>query len=172
MRKTTKRLKRAFIGESVTDNSTPAFPKQGKKNSFFKIAEHLKTAVKTKPAHFSFTNSKKVMRAEENRTGSFVATGSLTFVGGLYPVRPTAEAEGNRLSSADSVVFPGETENTCIQMYDDYSKDPNIRQNEYLQTEGYPDIFTCGHCGYTCKNERPESCPICKARPNAFFRVE
>jgi rubrerythrin len=27
-------------------------------------------------------------------------------------------------------------------------------------------------CGFTCENEPPEVCPVCKAAKKAFFRVD
>jgi len=167
MRKTTERLKRAFIGESVTDNSTPVFSKQGRRNKFFKIAKTFKTAVKIKPVHSRFTNSGKIMRADDNHFMPVSASKSRTFIGGIYPVPRTKETE-SKPPSADSLAFPRETKKVCVGIREDDSKDPELREDR----EEYPDIFICGHCGYTCKNERPESCPICKARCNAFFRVE
>ena len=32
--------------------------------------------------------------------------------------------------------------------------------------------YVCSVCGYTCENEPPDVCPVCKAKSQAFFRVD
>ncbi len=34
------------------------------------------------------------------------------------------------------------------------------------------DYYVCEVCGYTCENEAPDECPVCKAKKNAFFKVD
>ena len=32
------------------------------------------------------------------------------------------------------------------------------------------DYYVCEVCGYTCENEPPDECPVCKAKKKAFFK--
>ena len=34
------------------------------------------------------------------------------------------------------------------------------------------DYYVCDVCGYTCENEPPDECPVCKAKKKAFFKVD
>jgi rubrerythrin len=34
------------------------------------------------------------------------------------------------------------------------------------------DYYVCNVCGYTCENEAPDECPVCKAKKKAFFKVD
>ena len=33
------------------------------------------------------------------------------------------------------------------------------------------DYYVCSVCGYTCENETPDECPVCKAKAKAFFKT-
>jgi rubrerythrin len=34
------------------------------------------------------------------------------------------------------------------------------------------DYWVCSVCGYTCENDAPDECPVCKAKKKAFFKVD
>jgi rubrerythrin len=34
------------------------------------------------------------------------------------------------------------------------------------------DYYVCSVCGYTCEDEAPDECPVCKAKKKAFFKVD
>ncbi|MDA3895059.1 MAG: hypothetical protein PF482_02790 [Desulfobacteraceae bacterium] len=34
------------------------------------------------------------------------------------------------------------------------------------------DYYVCAVCGYTCKNETPKDCPVCKSKKMAFSKVD
>jgi rubrerythrin len=34
------------------------------------------------------------------------------------------------------------------------------------------DYYVCNVCGYTCENDAPDECPVCKAKKKAFFKVD
>jgi len=34
------------------------------------------------------------------------------------------------------------------------------------------DYYVCNVCGYTCEDEAPDECPVCKAKKKAFFKVD
>ena len=34
------------------------------------------------------------------------------------------------------------------------------------------DFYVCPVCGYTAEGEAPDDCPVCKAKKQAFHRVE
>ena len=34
------------------------------------------------------------------------------------------------------------------------------------------DYYVCSVCGYTCENEAPDECPVCKSKKMAFHKVD
>jgi rubrerythrin len=41
-----------------------------------------------------------------------------------------------------------------------------------LDNQEVTDIYVCSVCGYTCEGEAPDECPVCKAKKQAFFKVD
>jgi rubrerythrin len=41
-----------------------------------------------------------------------------------------------------------------------------------LDDQEVTDIYVCSVCGYTCEGEAPDECPVCKAKKQAFFKVD
>jgi rubrerythrin len=50
----------------------------------------------------------------------------------------------------------------------------NLYENALANMDGMAaaDYYVCNVCGYTCENEAPDECPVCKAKKKAFFKVD
>jgi rubrerythrin len=75
----------------------------------------------------------------------------------------TAEAEGDK-AAVRTFTYANEVEKVHAALY------RNALDNLGKQVQA--DYYVCSVCGYTCENEPPDSCPVCKAKSKAFVKVD
>jgi rubrerythrin len=82
----------------------------------------------------------------------------------MYPdMIRQAETEGNA-KALRSFTFANEVEKIHAALY-------QKALNE-METKNDVTYYVCGVCGYTCENEAPEVCPVCKSKKMAFSKVD
>jgi len=74
-----------------------------------------------------------------------------------------AKAEGNKAAER-SFTFANEVEKVHAALYQ--------KALSNLEELKETDYYVCSVCGFTCENEPPDSCPVCNAKPKAFFKVD
>ncbi len=75
----------------------------------------------------------------------------------------TAESEGNK-SAHRSFTYANEVDKVHADLYQKALE--NIDNLEEV------DYYVCSVCGYTCEDEPPDTCPVCKANAKVFFKVD
>jgi rubrerythrin len=80
------------------------------------------------------------------------------------PMIETAKLEGNKAAER-SFTFANTVEKVHADLYQKALD--NLDNPEEVEC-----YYVCSVCGYTCENEPPESCPVCKANIKAFSRVD
>jgi rubrerythrin len=81
----------------------------------------------------------------------------------MYPdMIKAAKEEGNKAAER-SFAYANEVEEVHANLYQ--------KALDSLDSPEEVDYYVCSVCGYTCENEPPEKCPVCGARPKAFFKV-
>ena len=82
----------------------------------------------------------------------------------MYPAMiEEAKAEDNK-GALRSFEYANAVEKVHAELY----------ENALANMDGMAaaDYYVCEVCGYTCENEAPDECPVCKAKKQAFFRVD
>ncbi len=165
MSQTEQNLLEAFAGESQANRKYLAFAKKADKEGYPQVANLFRAAAEaeTVHAHAHLRVLKGIKSTAENLKEAIA--GETHEFKSMYPdMIETAKSEGNKAAER-SFNFANEVEEIHADLYqkalDSLDNPENI--------ECY---YVCGVCGYTCENDPPETCPVCKANIKAFSRVD
>jgi len=164
MSKTMENLAAAFAGESQANRKYLAFAKKADRDGYPQIAKLFRAAAEAETVHAhahlramggvgdTASNLKEAIAGETHEFKD------------MYPkMIAEAEAEGAKVPLR-SFKFANEVEEVHANLY--------RKALDNMDNMEECDYYVCSVCGYTCENEIPESCPVCKAKPNAFFKVD
>ncbi|MDD2390112.1 MAG: rubrerythrin family protein [Desulfobacterales bacterium] len=164
MNKTEQNLLEAFSGESQANRKYLAFAKQADKEGHPQTAKLFRAAAEaeTVHAHAHLKAVGGINSTAENLREAI--SGETHEFREMYPeMIETAKAEGHKAAER-SFTYANEVEKVHAQLYQ------NALDN--LDSPTVADYYVCSVCGYTCENEPPDSCPVCKAKAKAFFKVD
>ncbi len=164
MSQTEKNLMEAFAGESQANRKYLAFAKQAEKDGYPRTARLFRAAAEAETIHAhnhlktvggirtTLENLKEALAGETHEFKS------------MYPeMIKTAEAEGDK-NAVRTFTYANEVEKIHADLY--HKAIYNLSDQEMT------DYYVCSVCGYTCENEPPDSCPVCKAKAKAFAKVD
>lgn len=164
MSQTEKNLKEAFAGESQANRKYLAFAKQAEKEGYPQAAKLFRAAAEAETVH-AHAHLRTLGEIKSTKDNLNAAVSGETFeFKSMYPdMIKTAEAEGNKAAHR-SFTYANDVEKVHAKLY----------QNALDNLDSLPeaDYYVCSICGYTCENEAPDTCPVCKAKKAAFFKVE
>ena len=163
MSKTDANLQEAFAGESQANRRYLAFAKQAEKDGYPQVAKLFRAAAEAETVHAHAhlkvlggiqSTSENLKEAIAGETHEFKK---------MYPAMiEGATQEGNRAAER-SFSYANEVEKVHAALYQ--------HALENLDSLPDADYYVCSVCGYTCENEPPDTCPVCKAKAKAFFKV-
>ncbi len=164
MSKTQKNLWEAFAGESQANRKYLAFAKQAEKDGYQRIARLFRAAAEAETIHAHAhlkvvggikSTAENLKEAIDGETHEFRS---------MYPeMIKAAEDEGNK-EAVRTFTYANEVEKVHAALYKNALD--NIGKQESV------DYYICTVCGYTCENEPPDSCPVCKSKAKAFIKVD
>jgi rubrerythrin len=164
MSKTEKNLAEAFAGESQANRRYLAFAKQADKEGYHQVAKLFRAAAEAETVHAHAhlkalggikTTAENLKEAIAGETHEFKS---------MYPdMIATAKEEANKAAER-SFAYANEVEKIHAGLYQ--------KALDSLAGLKETDYYVCSVCGYTCENEPPDTCPVCKAKAKAFFRVD
>ena len=164
MGKTEQNLREAFAGESQANRKYLAFAKQAEKEGYPQAAKLFRAAAEAETVHAHAhlralggvgTTAENLQSAISGETHEFKE---------MYPnMIDLAKEEGNK-SAERSFAFANEVEKIHADLYQ--------KALDNLDNMEEVDYHVCSVCGYTCEKEPPDRCPVCGARPKAFFKVD
>lgn len=163
MSKTEKNLMEAFAGESQANRRYLAFAKQAEKEGYPRAARLFRAAAEaeTVHAHAHLKTAGGIKSTTENLKEAIA--GEMHEYKSMYPeMIKTAEAEGDK-AAVRTFTYANEVEKIHASLY------RNALDN--LGKQKQADYYVCMVCGYTCENEPPDSCSVCKAKSKAFVKV-
>jgi rubrerythrin len=166
MGKTLEDLKAAFAGESQANRKYLAFAKQADKDGFAGIAKLFRAAAEaeTVHAHNHLKAMKGIASTAENLKEA--VAGEIHEFKSMYPeMIAHAQAEGDKTAER-SFTVANEVEKVHANLYQ-----KALEGLEAGNDTGVDTYFVCSVCGYTCEDEAPDTCPVCKAKKQAFFEV-
>jgi rubrerythrin len=164
MSKTEKNLAEAFAGESQANRRYLAFAKQADKEGYHQVAKLFRAAAEAETVHAHAhmkalggikTTAENLKEAIAGETHEFKS---------MYPdMIATAKEEANKAAER-SFAYANEVEKIHAGLYQ--------KALDNLAGLKETDYYVCSVCGYTCEGEPPDTCPVCKAKAKAFFRVD
>ncbi len=163
MSKTEKNLAEAFAGESQANRRYLAFAKQADKEGYPQVAKLFRAAAEAETVHAHAhlkalggvkTTAENLKEAIAGETHEFKS---------MYPdMIATAKEEANKAAER-SFAYANEVEKIHAGLYQKALDNlAGLKETNY---------YVCSVCGYTCENEPPDTCPVCKAKAKAFFKV-
>lgn len=164
MSQTEKNLMEAFAGESQANRKYLAFAKQAEKEGYPRVARLFRAAAEaeTVHAHAHLKTAGGIKSTIENLKEA--VAGEIHEFKSMYPeMIKTAEAEGDK-NAVRTFTYANEVEKIHAGLYQ--------KALDNIGNQDMVDYYVCSVCGYTCENEPPDSCPVCKSKAKAFSRVD
>jgi rubrerythrin len=162
--KTDKNLMDAFAGESQANRKYLAFAEKADAEGYAQAARLFRAAAaaETVHAHSHLKVAKGVNATAENLKAA-IAGETFEFQD-MYPdMIAAAEEEGNK-AAVRTFTFANEVEKIHAELYQ--------KALDNLDKQADVTYYVCSVCGYTCEDEVPDICPVCKAKAKAFFKVD
>jgi rubrerythrin len=159
-----KDLLNAFAGESQANRKYLAFAKQAEKEGLPQVAKLFRASAEAETIHaHNHLRTVGGIKATAENLKEAIAGETHEFKK-MYP-EMIEHSKNEGLKAAELTFnFANETEKVHAALYQ-HALD-NLNSLEEV------DYYVCSVCGYTCENEPPDNCPICKAKAAAFFKVD
>jgi rubrerythrin len=164
MSKSEKNLSDAFAGESQANRKYLAFAKQADKEGFPQVAKLFRAAAAAETVH-AHSHLKQLGGIKSTKENLEAAIGGETHeFKEMYPqMIKEAEEEENK-GALRSFKLANDVEKVHAGLYQKALD--NLGSNEDV------DIYVCDICGYTAEGGAPDECPVCKAKKQAFKKVD
>ncbi len=164
MSKTEQNLKDAFAGESQANRKYLAFAKKADQEGYKQVARLFRAAAEaeTVHAHAHLRTLKGIGSTADNLKAAIA--GETHEFKSMYPAMINeAKAEDNK-AALRSFEYANAVEKVHANLYQ--------KALEKMDKLEEADYYVCSVCGYTCEDEAPDECPVCKAKKKAFFKVD
>jgi len=162
--KSEKNLKEAFAGESQANRKYLAFAKKAEAEGYKQVAKLFRAAAEaeTVHAHNHLRELGGIRTTSENLNEAI--SGETFEFQSMYPkMIEEAKAEANALAER-SFVYANDVEKIHADLYK--------KALEHLGKNEDTDYYVCQVCGNTVEGHAPEECPICKAKKQAFKKID
>ena len=164
MSKSEQNLRDAFAGESQANRKYLAFALKADKEGYSQAARLFRAAAaaETVHAHAHLRTLKGVGATADNLKEAIA--GETHEFKTMYPAMiEDAKAEDNK-AAFRSFDYANAVEKIHAELYQ--------KALDNLDSMETVDYYVCNVCGYTCENDAPDECPVCKAKKKAFFKVD
>ena len=164
MSKTMNDLAEAFAGESQANRKYLAFAKKAEQDGFPQVAKLFRAAAEAETVH-AHAHLREMGGIKTTKENLEEAIGGETheFMS-MYPAMiEDAKAEANQ-GALRSFMYANEVEKIHANLYK--------KALEMLGKNETVEYFVCQVCGNTVENEAPDECPICKAKKQAFKKID
>ncbi len=164
MSKTQTNLQNAFAGESQANRKYLAWAKKAEQEGFKQVAKLFKAVAEAETihAHNHLRQMGGVKSTKENLESAIA--GEVFEFQKMYPqMIAEAEAEGDK-NAVRTLTYANEVEKVHADLYK--SALANLGKNADA------DYYVCGVCGHTVEGEPPDECPVCKAKKQAYKKID
>ena len=164
MSKTENNLKEAFAGESQANRKYLAFAKKAESEGFKQAAKLFRAAAEAETVHaHAHLREPKGIRSTKENLEEAISGESYEFQN-MYPGM-IADAKAESMAGAlRSFEFANAVEKIHAALYkkmlENLGKTPDV------------DYWVCQVCGMTVEGEAPDECPVCRAKKQAFKKVD
>jgi len=162
--KSEKNLKEAFAGESQANRKYLAFAKKAEAEGFKQVARLFRAAAEAETVH-AHNHLRELGGIKSTKENLEAAIGGETFeFESMYPkMIEEAKAEANMLAER-TFVYANEVEKIHADLYK--------KALENLGNNVETDYYVCQVCGNTVEGAAPDECPVCKAKKQAFRKID
>jgi rubrerythrin len=163
MSKTEQNLKDAFAGESQANRKYLAFAQKAEAEGHRQVAKLFRAAAEAETVH-AINHLRELGGIQSTDKNLNVALNGESYeFQKMYPrMIEDAKAEGNQ-GALRTFSLANEVEKVHAALYDKAIKN--------LGKSPDADYYVCQVCGYTAEGEAPDDCPVCKAKKQAFKKV-
>ena len=164
MSKTENNLKEAFAGESQANRTYLAFAKKAEQEGYKQVAKLFRAAAEaeTVHAHAHLREIGTVKGTKENL--EYAMAGEIHEFKSMYPAMiDDAKAEDVK-GALRSFQYANDVEKIHAELYK--------KAIDTLGKEAPADYYVCQVCGMTVEGGPPDECPVCKAKKQAFKKVD
>jgi rubrerythrin len=163
MSKTEQNLKDAFAGESQANRKYLAFAQKAEAEGHTQVARLFRAAAEAETVHaINHLRELGGIQSTDKNLNAALSGESYEFQK-MYPqMIADAKAEGIQ-GALRSFTLANEVEKVHAALYEKAIKN--------LGRSVAADYWVCQVCGYTAEGEAPDDCPVCKAKKQAFKRV-
>ncbi|GAB4484163.1 MAG: rubrerythrin family protein [Thermodesulfovibrionales bacterium] len=164
MSKTEKNLMEAFAGESQANRKYLAFAKKAEEEGFKQVAKLFRAAAEAETIH-AHNHLRELGGIKATKENLLAAIGGETHeFKNMYP-QMIADAKAEGISGAErSFVFANEVEQIHADLYQ--------KALDQLGRNAETDYYVCSVCGNTVEGHAPDECPVCKAKKQAFRKID
>ncbi len=164
MSKTEQDLQNAFAGESQANRKYLAFAKKAEEEGYTQVARLFRAAAAAETIHaHNHLKAMSGIKSTKENLMTAISGESYEFQK-MYPQmidNAKAEKQDYALRSFN---MANEVEKVHAALYK--------KALESLGKNATTDYYVCSVCGYTAEGEAPDDCPVCRAKKQAFRRVE
>jgi rubrerythrin len=164
MSKTEKDLQDAFAGESQANRKYLAFAKKAEQEGYKQVAKLFRAAAEAETVH-AHNHLKELggIKGTKDNLEEAIHGESYEFQK-MYPgMIEDAKAEENK-GALRTFTYANEVEKVHAALYQKALAD--------LGKNAEVDYYVCQVCGYTAEGDVPDECPVCKAKKQAFKKIE
>jgi rubrerythrin len=163
MSKTEQNLKDAFAGESQANRKYLAFAQKAEAEGHTHVARLFRAAAEAETVH-AINHLRELGGIQSTDKNLNVALNGESYeFQMMYPrMIEDAKAEGNH-GALRTFSLANEVEKVHAALYEKAIKN--------LGKSVEADYYVCQVCGYTAEGEAPDECPVCKAKKQAFKKV-
>ncbi len=164
MSKTEQNLKDAFAGESQANRKYLAFAQKADSEGYAQVGKLFRAAAaaETIHAHAHLRTLKGVGSTADNLKEAIA--GETHEFKSMYPAMIEEAKAEEQKAALRSFSYANDVEKVHADLY--------TKALDNLDSLESVDYYVCNVCGYTCENEPPDECPVCKAKKKAFFKVD
>jgi rubrerythrin len=164
MSKSEKNLADAFAGESQANRKYLAFAKKADSEGYTQVAKLFRAAAEAETVHaHNHLRELGGIKSTKENLGEAIHGESYEFQK-MYPqMIEDANTEGNK-GALRTFNYANEVEKIHAALYQ--------KALDNLGENAEADYHICQVCGYTAEGEAPDECPVCKAKKQAFKKVD
>ena len=164
MSKTEQNLKDAFAGESQANRKYLAFAQKADSEGYAQVGKLFRAAAaaETIHAHAHLRTLKGVGSTADNLKEAIA--GETHEFKSMYPAMIEEAKAEEQKAALRSFSYANDVEKVHADLY--------TKALDNLDSLEAVDYYVWNVCGYTCENEPPDECPVCKAKKKAFFKVD
>ena len=164
MSATDKNLMDAFAGESQANRKYLAFAKKADQDGHPQVAKLFRAAAaaETVHAHSHLRVAGGINDTAQNLKEAIA--GETHEFKSMYPDMIKVAKEEENAQAVRTFTYANEVEKVHAALYQKALD--NIDATEDVN------YYVCNVCGYTCENEAPDECPVCKSKKMAFSKTD